>query len=127
MDSLSLLLWPWATQTRLWLTHGPRRKPRAVPPPLRHLRQGRAAVTTLLEGLALWRDWPLRVVRCANATAVSSWLGWTDASGVSMRGNSYDVQLVASRDKRLAAEVHGLGDFEDLHALRESAWRGGLP
>jgi hypothetical protein len=126
MDSLSLLLWPSATQTLLWLTHGPRQKPRVVPPPLKHLRQGRE-VTTLLEGLGLWRDWPLRGVRCASATAVSSWLGWTDASGVGMRGLSCDVQLVAPRDKRQAAEVHGLGDCEDSHALREAAWRGGLP
>jgi hypothetical protein len=126
MDSPSLLLWPSARQTRLWLTHGPRQKPRAVPPPLTHLCQG-GAVTTLLEAVALWMGWPLRGVRCASATAVSSWLGLTDASGVGMRGLSSDVQLVASWDKRLAAEVHGLGDFEDLHALREVAWRGGLP
>lgn len=127
MDSPSLLLWPSARQTRLWLTHGPEEKLGAVLPPLTQLRHGRA-VTTVLEGLALWMDWPLRVVLCANATAVSYWLGLTDASGVGMRGNSYDVQLVAPRDKRLAAEVHdGLGDFEDLHALSEVASEGGRP
>jgi hypothetical protein len=126
MDSPSLLLWPSARQTRLWLTHGPQEKLRAVLPPLTHLRHGRA-VTTVLEGLALWMDSPLRVVLCANATAVSYWLGLTDARGVGTRGLSYDVQLVAPRDKHLAAEVHGLGDFEDMHALREVASTGGLP
>jgi len=126
MDSPSLLLWPSARQTRPWLTHGPQEKPRAVLPPLTHLRHGRA-VTTVLEGLALWMDSPLRVVLCANATAVSYWLGLTDARGVGMRGLYYDVRVVAPRDKRLAAEVHGLGDFEDLHALREVASGGGLP
>lgn len=123
MDSPSLLLWPSARQTRLWLTHGPPEKPRAVPPPLRHLRQGRA-VTTLLEGLALWMDLLLRGVRCASAPAASSWRGWTGARGVGMRGNRYDAQLV---DERTAAQVHGLGDCEELHALGEAAWRGGRP
>ncbi|HEX5748817.1 MAG TPA: hypothetical protein VFZ09_21425 [Archangium sp.] len=69
----------------------------------------------------------MRVVLCANATAVSYWLGLTDARGVGMRGLFYDVQLVAPRDKRMAAEVHGLGDFEDMHALREAPPVGGLP
>lgn len=126
MDSPSLLMWPSATQTRLLLTHGPEEKLRAVLPPLTHLRQGRA-VTTLLEGLALWMDAPLRVVLCANATAVSYWLGLTDARGVGMRGLFYEVQLVAPRDKRLCAEVDGLGDFEDMHVLREAPPAGGLP
>jgi hypothetical protein len=126
MDSPSLLLWPSATQTRLCLTRGPEEKLRAVLPPLTHLRHGRA-VTTVLEGLALWMDAPLRVVLCANATAVSYWLGLTDARGVGMRGLFYDVQLVAPRDKRMAAEVDGLGDFEDMHALRETPSTGGLP
>ena len=126
MDSPSLLIWPSATQTRLWLTHGSQEKLRAVLPPLTHLRHGRA-VTTLLEGLALWMDCPLRVVLCANATAVSYWLGLTDARGVGMRGVFYEVQLVAPRDKRMAAEVHGLGDFEDMHGLGQAPSRGGLP
>lgn len=126
MEAASLLLWPSATQTRLLLTHGPEEKLRAVLPPLTHLRHGRA-VTTLLEGLALWMDSPLRVVLCANATGVSYWLGLTDAHGVGMRGLFYEVQLVAPRDKRMAAEVHGLGDFEDRHALREALPTGGWP
>lgn len=115
MDPYCLLLVPSGTQTRLSLTQGPREGLRAVLPPLTHVRHGRA-VTTLLEGLALWLDAPVRVALCADASGTTYWLGLTDARGSGTRGLFHEVQLLAPRDKRQAGQVHSLGD-----------WAGGRP
>jgi hypothetical protein len=111
MDPYSLLLVPSDTRTSLLLTHGPRERLRAVLPPLTHVCHGRA-VTTLLEGLALWLDAPVRVALCADASGTTYWLGLTDARGCGSRGLFHEVQLIAPRDKRQAGQVHALGDWE---------------
>jgi hypothetical protein len=115
MDPYCLLLEPSGSRTRLVLTQGPREGPRAVLPPLTHVRHGRA-VTTLLEGLALWLDAPVRVALCADASGTTSWLGLTDARGSGTRGVFHEVQLLAPRGKRQAGRAHALGD-----------WVGGQP
>jgi hypothetical protein len=115
MDPYCLLLVPSGTRTRLVLTQGPREGLRAVLPPLTHVRHGRA-VTTLLEGLALWLDAPVRVALCAEASGTTYWLGLTDARGSGTRGLFHEVQLLAPRGKRQAGQVHALGD-----------WVGGRP
>jgi hypothetical protein len=111
MDPYCLLLVPSGTRTRLVLTQGPREGLRAVLPPLTHVRHGRA-VTTLLEGLALWLDAPVRVALCAEASGTTYWLGLTDARGSGTRGLFHEVQLLAPRGKRQAGQVHALGEWE---------------
>jgi hypothetical protein len=90
MDPSCLLLVPLSTRTRLVLTQGPRQGPRAVLPPLMHVRHGRA-VTTLPTGLALWLDTPVRVALCADASGTTYWLGLTDARGSGTRGLFHEV------------------------------------
>lgn len=111
MDPYCLLLEPSGTRTRLVLTQGPREGLRAVLPPLTHVRHGRA-VTTLLEGLALWLDAPVRVALCADASGTTYWLGLTDARGSGTRGLFHEVQLIAPRGKRRVGQVHALGEWE---------------
>jgi hypothetical protein len=116
MEPYTLLLVPSSSHTRLMLLKGVSEQLRAVLPPLTQVRQPRA-VTTLLEGLALWADTRVRVVLCANATACTYWLGLTDAKGRGARGVFYEVQVVAPQDKRQSAQVHAFGDFEDMQQL----------
>lgn len=119
MDPYCLLLVPSGTRTRLVLTQGPRQGLRAVLPPLTHVRHGRA-VTTLLEGLALWLDAPVRVALCADASGTTYWLGLTDARGSGTRGVFHEVQRLVARDKRQAGQVYALDD-------REPGLAGGWP
>jgi hypothetical protein len=99
---------------------------RAVLPPLTQVRQPRA-VSTLLEALALWADSRVRVVLCADATACTYGLGLTDAKGCGARNVFYEVQVVAPRHKRRAAQVHAFGDFEDMRQWSMELAVGGVP
>jgi len=119
MDPYCLPRVPSGTRTRLVLTQGPRQGRSAVLPPLTHVRHGRA-VTTLLEGLALWLEAPVRVALCADASGTTYWLGLMDARGSGTRGLFHEVQLIAPRDKRQAGQVHALGE-------REPGLAGGWP
>jgi hypothetical protein len=116
MEPYTLLWVPSSSHTRWMLLKGVSEPLRAVLPPLTHVRQPRA-VTTLLEGLALWADTRVRVVLCANATACTYWLGLKDAKGRGARSVFYEVQGVAPQDKRQSAQVHAFGDFEDMQQL----------
>jgi hypothetical protein len=73
---------------------------------------------TLLEGLALWLDAPVRVALCADASGTTYWLGLTDGRGSGTRGVFHEVQLVAPRDKRQGWQVHALGEWEGTEGGR---------
>jgi hypothetical protein len=113
---------PSQKQTRVLLTLGPDELMRANLPPLRAVRQERAA-TTLLQALALWMDAELSVALCAGELADCFRCDLTDEMGVGARSIFYVVEVVFQGDRRRGARIRGIGDFKDVRQL--SLLRGG--
>jgi len=99
---------PWAT--RLLASYGEAEILRAALPPPTPLHPRAAA--TLLEGLSLWYQRPVRVVLCADAQGVSSGLGLCDGLGFGARTVHYEVEVVDPTRRR-----RQLGSFRDLRQL----------
>lgn len=76
------------------------------------------AMTTLLEGLALWHQRPLSVVLCADDADDGVAMHLCDALGYG-RALHYDVELAVTTPcaRRRRHELRGLGDFRDLRSL----------
>jgi hypothetical protein len=111
MYSPQILLKPTEETTRLLMTCGNRELLRAVlPSPLACHPQ---AAATLLDGLSLWLQQPLRVVLSADAAGASSALGLCDGFGFGNTTVHYQVEVVNSRKRR-----QSLGSFRDLYQLR---------
>jgi hypothetical protein len=112
MEPDRLLVMPSKPHTRLLRGRGRCERSRAVVPPLTHVRQPRA-VQMRLEALRWWADTRRRGVRCADATARTSWLGRADACGGGARSGCCEVEGVTSRQTRRAAPVHAFGNVGD--------------
>ena len=117
MSAYTLRLRTTAAETRVLLQDGRDEMLRAVLPPPKQVRNLRAAAT-LLEGLALWLDQPLRVVVSAEALDAMLSLGLTDDLGYSRHSLFYKVDVVEPRRPRRARTLGGLGRFDDLRRLR---------
>jgi hypothetical protein len=105
-----LLIKPSPSRTRLLLMDGPDELLRAALPPMpaAHLR----AVSTLLEGIALWTQRRLSVVLCADAEVASCVPDLCDGLGYGRETLHYAVEVFEPRNRR-----RGLGSFRDLRQL----------
>ena len=102
--------------TRILATIGPDEilKARLGPPSQAH----RFAAATLLEGLSLWFQRPVRVVLSAESEEFSSGLGLSDGFGFGAKTVHYEVEVVARKPKRRGVRIDGIGDFYDVRQLR---------
>jgi len=105
-----LLIKSTAWATRLLATYGEDEILRAALPTPTPLHPRAAA--TLLEGLSLWYQRPVRVVLCADAQGASSGLGLCDGLGFGARTVHYEVEVVDPTRRR-----RQLGSFRDLRQL----------
>lgn len=89
-------------------------KARLPPPSQIH----RLATKTLLEGVALFYQTPVRVVLSADSEATSFGLGLTDGLGFGIDTFYYEVEVLPdAAQRRRAKRLHGLGDFRDVRRL----------
>lgn len=115
-NKITVTIVPTFESTRILATTGPDEilKARLGPPSQAH----RFAAATLLEGLSLWFQRPLRVVLSAESEAFSSGLGLSDGFGFGAKTVHYEVEVVERKPKRRGARIEGVGDFHDVRQLR---------
>jgi hypothetical protein len=89
---------------------------RSVLPPPAHIKNRRAAAT-LLEGLALWLDRPLRVAVSAEELDDSWSLGLIDDVGVGERSIFYTVEVIEKPTRRRRKSLGGVSDFRDVRQM----------
>ena len=117
-DTITVTIAPEPDRVRLLATTPSHDLLQAILGPIRtaHPR----AVTTLLEGLALWHQRPLSVVLAADDTDDGTALGLCDALGDG-RTLHYEVGLAfpdrVARGRRRGRELRGLGSFRDMREL----------
>jgi len=83
----------------------------------------RWAASTLLEGLALWYQEPVRVVLCAESDAIALPLMLTDGLGFGDRTFHFEVEVVDHGHVPGAQRLGGIADFRDLRSLCGGAIR----
>ncbi len=115
MDPITVVVAPTAESTRLLAMCGPHEMLRARLGPPSHVH--RWAASTLLEGLSLWHQEPLRVVLFAESEAISLPLMLTDGLGFGDRTLHFDVEVVDRRPVTGAQRLRGIGDFRDLRDI----------
>lgn len=118
MESITVMVSPEPTRTRLLATEDGRDVLKAVLPPVScaHPR----AVVTVLEGLSLWTQQRLSVVLAVDERA-PSFCGSTelcDALGYGTRSLHFEVGVVVRQARRARRCIEGVADFRDLRALR---------
>jgi hypothetical protein len=103
MERYTVAIFPTRKQTRVILCQGEHVLMRASLPPPESLRHEQA-VTTMLEGLALWLDTRLHVVLCVDAERASFCLGLTDelARGLGSIFFTVEVERLAPRRRERA-------------------------
>lgn len=109
---ITVVMAPARESTRLLGMCGPDEILRAKLGPAAHVH--RWAASTLLEGLALWYQEPLRVVLCAESEAIASPLMLTDGLGLGDRTLHFEVEVVDRRPLPHAQRLRGIADFADL-------------
>lgn len=109
---ITVVVSPTLESTRLLGMCGPDEILRAKLGPASHVH--RWAASTLLEGLALWYQEPLRVVLCADSEAIASPLMLTDGLGLGDRTFHFEVEVVDRRRVPGAERLRGIADFSDL-------------
>lgn len=114
---ITVVMAPTHESTRLLGMCGPHEILRAKlgPPALVH----RWAASTLLEGLALWYQEPLRVVLFAESEAILSPLMLTDGLGLGDRTFHFEVEVIDHSRVPGAERLRGVGDFRDLRELAQ--------
>ncbi len=75
------------------------------------------AVSTFLEGLALWHQQALSDVLCADVEACLSATRLLDGRGFGTKNVHYNVELTFRAFPSRARRLRGLGNFRDLHKL----------
>lgn len=122
MDSITVMLSPEPTRTRMLAIGDGRDLLKAVLPPLSCAHP--KAVVTVLEGLSLWTQQRLCVVLAVDEVAPSfcTSTDLCDALGYGTRSLYFEVG-VAVREGRRAERIPGVGDFGDLRALRVEGLR----
>jgi len=114
MEELKAVIRPDHVRTRMLVTHGAEEVLKAVlaAPGSPH---GRAA-STLLEGLALWFQQPVRVLLTLEDLYLGAALGLCDKLGFGHRTLHYDVDVRRPAAPHLAASLRlgGCGDFRQL-------------
>jgi hypothetical protein len=103
-------------RTKILLLDGEDEILRSVLPPPTHIKNRRAAAT-LLEGLALWLDRPLRVVVSAEELEDSWSLGLIDDVGVGERSIFYTVEVIEKPTRRRRKSLGGVDDFRDVRQM----------
>ena len=83
------------------------------------------AMSTLLQGISLWYQQPLRVVLSADSCSISNTLGLTDGFGFGEDTLFYNVEVVTRPAlRKQVRRIGGLGDFREAHqTLRRAAPR----
>lgn len=122
MDTrLTVVVAPTSEATRLLMLDGPDEllRARLGAPSQVH----RAAAPTLLEGLALWHQEPLRVVLCVESDLHSSVLDLSDGFGFGYQTLHYEVEVVERDRRRRGQRLRGVADFGDLRAIVGGAGR----
>ena len=80
------------------------------------------AAPTLLEGLALWFQHPLRVVLCVDDLSSGFDLSLEDGFGLGDKPLHYEVEVARLHaDRRRSLHMPGRGDFGDLRATLRRA------
>ena len=115
MQPITVVVAPTAESTRLLAMAGPHELLRAKLGPASQVH--RWAASTLLEGLSLWHQEPLRVVLYAESEAISSPLMLTDGLGFGYQTFHFDIEVVDRRPVSGAQRLRGIGDFRDLRDL----------
>jgi hypothetical protein len=116
MNRWTVTMEPRADETRVLMMEGQDERMRAVlgPATQAHPR----AAQTLLEGLALWHQYPLSVVLCADVEGSFSALQLEDALGFGVRNLHFEVEVaLRARGRRRPRRLPGLGSFGDLRQL----------
>ena len=75
------------------------------------------AVSTFLEGLALWHQQALSVVLCADVEACSSATRLLDGLGFGTKNVHYNVELAFRDERNQGRRLRGPGNFRDLQKL----------
>lgn len=117
MRSIWLAIHPRPTGTRILAQAGPGEtliKAHLAPTPT-----SPRAMSTLLEGLALWQGAPIRAALCVEPTAdtcvTSSFLESVADYG---KAPLFEIEVVtAGRRQRRRDRLEGMGDFRDLRQL----------
>jgi hypothetical protein len=115
MQPITVVIAPTAESTRLLAMAGAHEMLRAKLGPTSHVH--RWAASTLLEGLSLWHQEPLRVVLYAESEAISSPLMLTDGLGFGYQTFHFDIEVVDRRPITAAQRLRGVGDFRDLRDI----------
>jgi hypothetical protein len=117
MQPMTVVVAPTAESTRLLAMAGPHEMLRAKLGPAAHVH--RWAASTLLEGLALWHQEPLRVVLYAESEAIASPLMLTDGLGFGYQTFHFEIEVVDRRPSSDAQRLRGVGDFRDLREIAQ--------
>lgn len=118
MERITVAIAPEITRTRLLVSQGGREVLKAMLMPATHAHP--KAISTLLEGLALWHQTRLSVVLCADAGGYSNGLdSLCEPFGYGERTLHYDVAVaqLGRRPRRRHDPLGGIGDFRDLQRL----------
>ncbi len=106
---------PSRKQTEVLVTDGPHEVLKARIPA--SVEPHPSALRTVLEGLSLWYQQPLRVVLSADGTSIWESLGLTDALGCGCMTLYYTVEVVPPRVQRKARRIQGLGSFRQARRV----------
>ncbi len=112
---IRVIMVPTHESTRILAMSGPHEILRAKLGSPHHVH--RWAASTLLEGLALWHQEPLRAVLCAESEAFLSPLMLTDGLGLGDRTMHFDVEVIDRGRVPGAERIGGVADFRDLRDL----------
>lgn len=115
---MTVTIAPTCDRVRILATMRGRDVLQAVLPPAQTAH--RRAVTTLLEGLALWHGSPLSVVLSAESPDGSLATGLLDALDFGEQTLFYGVTLAVDDndpDRRRHGRLRGLGEFADLRRV----------
>lgn len=94
------------------MRRGPQEIMRAILGPSKETHPRAAA--TLIEGLSLWYQRPLRVVLCVDDTLNSSALNLCDALGFGQRAIHYEIGIAVRDRQPKRNRIGGVGDFRAL-------------
>ncbi|MEQ8457566.1 MAG: hypothetical protein RLO52_24260 [Sandaracinaceae bacterium] len=123
MESITVMVSPEPTRTRLLAIGDGRDVLKAVLPPVScaHPR----AVVTVLEGLSLWTQRRLSVVLAVDEEAPSfcDSTDLCDVLGYGTRSLHFEVGVAVRQTRRARRRIDGVADFRDLRVLRAEVER----